>query len=230
MTPPKAASSPEAPASLHDHLVRTLREMIVRGELGSGQKVPEARLCETFGVSRTPLREALKALSVEGLITLRPNRGAVITPLDPAHLSEVFEAKGALEHFIGLQAAQRADADELDEMDALHERLTAAEAAGAAADYTALNDRFHLRMAQLARNGQIIGLYTVFQAKILRARHIVNEDPARVARSLAEHGAIMAALRARARLDLAERLVEHNTRTAEAVIRQISEAAAGGDR
>lgn len=220
----KATSAPKVPASLHDDLVCKLREMIVRGQLASGEKVPEQRLCKAFGVSRTPLREALKALSVEGHITLRPNRGAVIPQLDPAHLFDVFEAKGALEHFIGLQAAQRAQAEELNEMDELHTRLVAAEAARAAADYTALNDRFHLRMAQIARNGQISRLYTVFQAQILRARHIVNEDPVRVAQSLAEHEAIMAALRARARLDLAERLVDHNTRTAEAVLRQITEA------
>src|SRR5258707_14648295 len=62
--------------SLHDELATRLRDMVVEGELKPAQKIPEAELCERFGVSRTPMREALKVLAREGLINLLPNRGA----------------------------------------------------------------------------------------------------------------------------------------------------------
>src|SRR6202165_6171454 len=68
--------------SLHDQLVAKVREMIVDGELEAGAPLPERMLCETFGVSRTPLREAFKILASEGLIELRSHRTPVITPIN----------------------------------------------------------------------------------------------------------------------------------------------------
>lgn len=226
-----AAAAPHRPAAarpaLHDRLVAGLREMIVRGELADGAHISEAQLCARFEVSRTPLREALKALSVEGLVTLRPNRGATVARLDPAELADLFEAKGAVEHFIGLNAAARASDADLATLEALHARLVAAEAAVAPQAYTELNEAFHLGLARLAGNAELLAFYERLQARILRVRFRINDDPARVRESLAEHEAIMAALKARARLDLAERLVEHNRRTAAAVVDKLNAAAAG---
>ena len=209
---------------LHAHLVAGLRDLIVRGELPAGERIPEAALCERFDVSRTPLREALKALSVEGLVTLRPNRGAVVTPLDPAHLADMFEAKGVLEHYIGLNASVRATDADLASLFALHDRLAEAEAAEDHGRYTDLNEAFHLALARLAGNSEILRIYERMQANILRARHRINDDPARVRQSLAEHEAIVRAIRIRARLDVADRLVAHNTATARAVVDSLADA------
>lgn len=206
---------------LHSRLIAEIREMIVEGKLTSGERVPEAHLCATLNVSRTPLREALKALSVEGLVTLRPNRGAVITPLDIADLSAVFAAKGVIEHFIGLNAAEKASDQDIARLQNLHGQLVAAEAAQSRAAYTELNESFHSRMAKLAGNPEIVAIYERLQTKVLRARHQVNHDPARVKASLQEHEGIMAAMRIRASLDVADRLVKHNAATAHAIISSV---------
>lgn len=216
--------APPAGQSLHDRLMAGIRARIVSGELRDGAKVPEAALCAAFGVSRTPLREALKALAVEGFVELIPNRGAVVVPLDPARLAEVFEAKGGLEHFIGLHAAQKITEAEITELDALHAALADACTRIDTAAYTELNEAIHTGLARASRNGLVVEIYDRFQAKILRARMVLNVDHARMADSLQQHEGIMAALRVRARLDLAERLERHNDATGAAILQALAVA------
>lgn len=224
VTGPRTADTAD---SLHARLVAGIRDIIVRGELPDGTRIPEAALCQRFAVSRTPLREALKSLASEGLVTLRPNRGAVVAPLDPPVLAEVFEAKGALERFIGLAAADRADRTDMQALESLHADLCAAAAIRDADLYSDVNAAFHERMADAAGNRQVRQIYATLQAQVRRARHAVNHDPARIAASLAEHEAIMAALRVRARLDLSERLAQHNAATAHAILAQFGTAQDG---
>ena len=81
--------------TLHDELVTRLRDMIFAGELRGGDRVPEQRLCDMMGVSRTPLREALKVLGNEGLLDLLPNRGARVATLSEADIDEIFPRTGA---------------------------------------------------------------------------------------------------------------------------------------
>ena len=85
------STRPLARLSLHDQLVAKVREMIIDGELAAGAPLPERMLCETFGVSRTPLREAFKILAAEGLIALRPHRTPVVTPIDAGEIAEIFD-------------------------------------------------------------------------------------------------------------------------------------------
>lgn len=218
MQPAAARTAPD----LHGRLIAQLRQRIVRGDMPAGVRVPEAHLCAQLDVSRTPLREALKALSVEGLVTLRPNRGAVVTPLDSDDLAAVFEAKGVIEQFIGLNAAEKASDEDLMSLQRLHDDLVAAEADEAHQLYTDLNEAFHHRMAQLAGNQEVLNIYERLQTKVLRARYQVNDDPKRVRQSLEEHEGIMAAMRIRARFDVADRLVAHNAATSQAIIDLVS--------
>ncbi|MEL7544592.1 MAG: GntR family transcriptional regulator, partial [Pseudomonadota bacterium] len=87
--------------SLHDELIERMRALITDGSLTPGEKVPEKALCAQFGVSRTPLREALKVLAHEGLVELIPNRGATVARLTVEDLDEVFPIMGALEALAG---------------------------------------------------------------------------------------------------------------------------------
>lgn len=211
----------ERSGSLHSYLVAHIRDLIVRGTLDGGARIPEAQLCKRLDVSRTPLREALKALSVEGLVILQPNRGAWVAPLDAGEIWDVFEAKGAIEHFIGLNAAMRATNDDIHALEKIHARLEAAETTARPDTYTELNETFHHEMARLAGNAEILRIYRGLQSRILRARHRINHDPDRVRASLEEHNGIIVAMAARARFDLAERLVAHNSATADAVTREL---------
>lgn len=219
--PAEAGLRPDRGRGLHDYLVNGIRDLILRGSLKAGARLAEAELCARFDVSRTPLREALKALSVEGLVPLQPNRGATVAPLDPVRLRDLFEAKGAIEHFIGLNAAVRASDADIADLQRLHERLVAAEAAVDPETYTVLNEAFHLLLARLAGNAELLKVYERLQQNILRARHRINDDPDRVGASLTEHEGIMDAMVARARLDLADRLVFHNEVTAAAITAKI---------
>ena len=103
--PPKQALQRH---SLHDQLVAKLGEMILNGELRPGSALPEKMLCESFGVSRTPLREAFKVLASEALIELRPPCTPQITLIDPDEIMAVFEVMVALERLVGLRSASLA--------------------------------------------------------------------------------------------------------------------------
>jgi len=204
-------------ATLHEALVSSLRAMLLEGRLPSGSRIPEAALCRYFDVSRTPLREALKVLAAEGFLELRPNRGAIVAPIDPNFLTPTFEVKGALERLIGLTAAVRATVDDLAELEQIHSRLNEHHIHHEPAAYTRLNHEFHCLMAQATHNPVLVQTYSALQQKLLRFRFAINELPERLEASFDEHEHIMVALRARARLDLAERLEEHNRRTGEAI-------------
>ena len=212
-----AAQRAEA-RTLHEQIVSKLRTVLLNGELASGARIPEAELCLRFGVSRTPLREALKVLAAEGFIELRPNRGSIVAPIDPVEIGHVFELKGALEHRVGLLAPIRATAADRATLERVHTKL------GRHADpaaYTALNQDFHHALAAATHNPVLLQTYDNLQKRILRLRFVINENPERLAASFEDHEAIMAAFRAGARLDLAERLEHHNRLTAEAVMRAL---------
>ena len=204
-------------ASLHGNLVAQIRAILVDGELADGTRIPEGELCQRFNVSRTPLRGALKVLAAEGFVVLRPNRGAIVAPLDPAEIPPLFEFKGALERLIGLTAAERASDTEIAELEHIHLALDAAAVKGDYKLYTRLNYMFHRNLAAASKNAILTQNYDVIQQRIWRYRFIVNEYEKRCQESFAEHERIITALRARTPLDLAERLEFHNRRTAEAM-------------
>ncbi len=209
--------------TLHGQIVGKLRALLLDGELASGARIPEADLCRRFQVSRTPLREALKVLATEGFIELRPNRGSVVAPIDPVEIGHVFEMKGGIEQQIGLLAAVRATNEDRANLERVHAALGALETREDPAAYTALNQEFHHCLASATKNPLLLQTYDNLQKRILRLRLVVNENPARLDASFVEHEGIMVAFRAGARLDLAERLVEHNRLTGEAVLKALLE-------
>ncbi|MEO1602427.1 MAG: GntR family transcriptional regulator, partial [Pseudomonadota bacterium] len=125
--------------TLNEQLVTRLRQLIVDGELAPGAKVNEQALAERFGVSRTPLREAIRMLAAEGLVVLTPRRGAAVAPITREDLEEAFPVLGALEALAGELAAARIDADGIDEARRLHAALVAAHADGDFQGYSRTN-------------------------------------------------------------------------------------------
>jgi len=216
------ARQPLGRMSLHDLLVVRLREMIVDGELRSGTPLPEQMLCETFGVSRTPLREAFKVLASEGLIELRPNRTPVITPVNCEEISQIFEVMIALDEVASRKAIALATDADIARLDALHAELVSLHVAGERAAYFRLNQKIHTEITSLASNPVLFNTWSALHAKIFRARALANYDPVRWGDSVKEHEAFMTHLRARDADAFARSIAEHTRRTGQAVLSHLT--------
>lgn len=138
--------------SLHEQLVDHLQAMILGGDLAPGEKVPERALCDQFGVSRTPLREALKVVASDGLVRLEPNRGAWVTEVTASEVEEVFPVLGALEALAGELACQNITQDDLDGIRALHDRMDGCFRDRNLDGYFRLNQDIHEAIVRAARN------------------------------------------------------------------------------
>ncbi|KAA0594358.1 DNA-binding GntR family transcriptional regulator [Azospirillum lipoferum] len=214
----RASAGPIRRETLHHGAVAELRAMILSGELRPGNRVPEVQLCEQLGISRTPLREALRVLAAEGLVELRPHRGAVVTPIDPKEIAAVFEVMEALEALAGSLCCQRGTLEEFAELDRLHAQLHARFDAGDRPAYFMTDRRIHIRIVAMARNPSLEATYAGFASKILRARSLANDDAERWRNSLGEHDGFMAAFRQRDAAAAGSLLAAHSRQTAEAVL------------
>ncbi len=177
----------------------SLRESILHGELAPGAHLGEAELAERLGVSRTPVREALSRLAAEGLVEVLPHRGARVVTFSPEDLDGIFDVRLALEPQATGRAAGRATAADLDVLDALAHRMLAVGAPGGAQDLDALvplNRDFHARLLAVAAAPALSAALAnvVHTPIVLRTFHAY--DPASLARSLAHHVEMVAALRA----------------------------------
>jgi DNA-binding GntR family transcriptional regulator len=195
--------------SLHDELTERLRALITRGDLAPGEKVPEKELCKQFGVSRTPLREALKVLASEGIVTLRPNRGAMVSSLTAEELEEVFPVMGALEALSGEIACKRITGREVLAIRKLHDAMVEHWKKGELQPYFRLNQRIHEAILEATRNDTLKSIYRGLSGRILSARYIANMSPERWAKAVEEHEAILKALDARDGARLSKILKTH---------------------
>ena len=188
----------QAPATerrlLHESAVDRLRDMIVQGALAPGAKLNERALCEQLGVSRTPLREALKVLSTEGLVELQPNRGAVVATLTEHMVREIFAVMGALEALAGELACRNMTADQFNEIRAIHYQMLAHHARGELAAYFRCNQEIHLAIVEASGNATLAANYRSLNAHVRRARYMANLSPARWDQAVAEHERILDAL------------------------------------
>jgi DNA-binding GntR family transcriptional regulator len=218
MNPPK--NLPRLP--LHDSVLERLRQMIIRCELEPGDRISEVDLGQAFGVSRTPLREALKLLAAEGLVEIRPHKGAIIAEIALDEISETFELMGALEEMAGPLVCERISNIDLAQLEGLVKEMDAQHATGDLTHYFELNTEFHNRIVSLTGNKVLTRVYSEMFRKLQRARYRVNYDPKRWQESTNEHHWIMEALRARDGTEFGHRLKVHNARTARAVTRGLA--------
>lgn len=183
--------------SLHDEVAAQLRDRIFAGELLPGTFLDEARLAEELRISRTPLREALKVLTAEGLVRHEPRRGCFVNEVTEKDLDEIFPVIALLEGRCAREAAINATDADLQELDALHEKLNRHARAKRINDYYAVNFAIHEAIITLANNrwlAQVIGdLRKIVKLSRLQQLHA----PGRLEQSLSEHMAVFAALKAR---------------------------------
>jgi DNA-binding GntR family transcriptional regulator len=181
-----------APRPLYEEVAERLRQLIFSRELATGAWIDESVLTAQYGISRTPLREAIKVLATEGLITMKPRRGAYVTEVSEQDLREVFELLALLESDAAGVVAAKTDATLLANLDALHAQLIAAKTDREA--FFTINEQFHTALLQAAgnrwRQQSVADLRKVMKLN----RHHSLFKTGRVEESLKEHSAIMQAL------------------------------------
>lgn len=204
-------------AGLHEHAANRLRTLIVRGDLAPGEPLLEVSLSEALGISRTPLREALKQLAAEGLVELRLNRGAVVAPLRRDELAELFEAVSAIERAAAELAAIRMTKQDVERLEVLQARIERHHGRGELRDYFEINQQIHRTIVGFARNGVLKASHEALLARAERARFFALAADGRWDESVREHRQVLAALKARDAVRAGQLLGQHVRRTGETV-------------
>jgi len=180
-----------SPRALYQEVAELLRERIFSRELPPGSWIDELKLAEEYGISRTPLREALKVLATEGLVTMKVRRGAYVTEVSDSDLADVYHLLALLESDAAGVVAEKASAAQLQELQELHGELE--EAVNNRERFFEINEAFHMRLLEIAnnrwRNQMVADLRKVMKLN----RHNSLLKSGRIEESLAEHRAIMAA-------------------------------------
>ena len=188
-----------APRPLYEEVAELLRQRIFKRELQPGSWIDELKIAEEFGISRTPLREALKVLAAEGLVTMKVRRGAYVTEVSQQDLVDVYHLLSLLESDAAAVVATNATDAELKELQTLHKALEAAAkpSKDTADKFFAVNEQFHMRLLAIANNRWRDQMVADLRKVMKLNRHNSLLKTGRIAESLAEHQAIMAALLAR---------------------------------
>jgi DNA-binding GntR family transcriptional regulator len=182
---------------LHDEVADRLRELILSGGLEPRARVNELELCEQFGTSRTPLREAIKILSSEGLLELLPNRGARVASLSAAEIDEMVQVVAGLEAVAAELACQRAEDDEVEAIAADTEAMANAFHHKDEVAYFTLNRAIHEGIMAAARNNTLKTLYANLSSRIQRMRYTAHKTDEQWTRAMGEHREMVRLLRAR---------------------------------
>ena len=140
--------------SLHEEIADHLRTMIIENELPEGERIDESALCDELGISRTPLREALKVLQSEGLVTIEPNRGSRVATITEQEFDELFEVISGLERMAAELAAERATDAELKRLEQLQTRMENHYQKEDRQSYFSINQMIH-RAAQICRHRRL---------------------------------------------------------------------------
>lgn len=187
------------PRALYEEVAELLRQRIFRRELEPGSWIDELKLAEEYGISRTPLREALKVLAAEGLVTMKVRRGAYVTEVSEKDLADVYHLLSLLESDAAGVVAERATPAQLAELEALHAELEAAAKPGHVDRdlFFAINERFHMRLLALADNRWRDQMVADLRKVMKLNRHNSLLKSGRIEESLKEHRALMQALKAR---------------------------------
>lgn len=194
--------------SLHDEVVGRVRDMIVEGRLAAGERIQELDLAGSLGVSRTPLREALKVLASEGLVELMPQRGAVVKVFTPKDAQDMLSLIALLEEHAGALAVTAGDA-EIGDILAMHERMRVHFERRERPEYFRLNQDIHNAIVRAAHNDTLAMLHAILRARMRRIRYIGNEAPDNWSAAMREHEGFIAALKARDGALLGRLLREH---------------------
>jgi DNA-binding GntR family transcriptional regulator len=211
--------------SLHDEILTRLRDHIVEGNIPDGGRIPERQLCEMLGISRTPLREALKVLAAE----LLPNRGARVRQLSEHDLGELFDVMGGLEALAGRLACENITDAEIAEIERLHYEMYGFYLRRDMHGYFHANQSIHQKIVEASRNAALRTIYANFAGRIRRIRYSANfaRKRERWGEAMREHESILDALRRRAGSELGDILFAHLRNKRSAAVEHLQETGPG---
>lgn len=202
------------PRALYQEVAEQVRQRIFRRELEPGSWIDELKIAEEFGISRTPLREALKVLAAEGLVTMKVRRGAYVTEMSEKDLRDVYHLLSLLESDAAGAVAATANPEVLEELKALHAELETAAPEREA--FFAVNERFHMRVLELSHNRWRSQMVADLRKVMKLNRHNSLFKQGRIEDSLQEHRAILAAILAHDTLATIHAMQSHFARGLEA--------------
>lgn len=186
-----------APTALYQEVAERLRQRIFAHELTPGTWIDEQKLADQYGISRTPLREALKVLASEGLVELKPRRGCYVTELSPRDLDDIFPIMALLEGRAIHEALQKATGADIQSLADIHARLESSAQDNRITDFFEANQEFHKRIQELADNRWLLSVIQDLRKVLKLSRLHSLSLEGRLQQSLDEHCAIMQAIRKR---------------------------------
>lgn len=215
--------------SLHDHVVDALREMIVTGELKAGDRIVENELSEILGVSRTPIREAIKTLTLDGLVESPVHRGARVKPLRPLEVKELFDVIAVIEALAAEHTAKQITDRELKKLETKHNRMKQHFDAFERDAYFQLNSEIHEAIVELSGSEVIEITHKRLMLRASRGRYLAIMDRDRWQEGMNEHDSLMDAFRSRDPSAAFNIWRLHLERTGEAVLRGLEEVNSATD-
>ena len=203
---------------LHGRAVAEIRDMIVKGQLKPGARISEKELCDRFGISRTPLREALKVLASEGLIELSPRRGAKVTRLSRRRLAEQFRAVALIEADAAREICETASDAQIGKLRTIHDRLIRAFGRKEAPLYYRSNEEFHRAIVLTAGNQTLAGIHAGLIVHLHRARFLALTSTEMNPSFAEDHDSIVQALERRDAATAAAEVTRHQAEVAKDVM------------
>lgn len=199
--------------TLHNVVVSRLRDMIIEGQLPSGVRIHEGRVGEQLGVSRTPLREALKVLANEGLVELIPNRGATVRKLTAKEVRDMLDVLATLEELAGSLTCQNASDTDIQEVRRLHDEMLQFYAARDRLPYFKRNQQIHSALISLSGNESLAMVHDMLQSRMKQIRYLGHRTEDQWAAAVADHEDMIGALEARDGPRLSSAMANHLART-----------------
>jgi DNA-binding GntR family transcriptional regulator len=229
-TDPRSPSDPRAALvsrePIHEQILPHLRRDIIENRWAPGERLPEPALCAEFGVSRTPMRDALKILEADGLVQLLPHVGAVVSRLDPPDLINRLDVLIALEQAAAIAVARLQPKHTLQEIQRLHQAMAQAAAARRVQAYYRLNDDFHRTIVVGANNPTLNRLHKNMMWHVYRARQRANEHEPLAPWAAEHHRHIIDALLRGDATEAGNEMRRHLEDVKQAVIERLPAAAA----
>ncbi|WP_371365536.1 HTH-type transcriptional repressor RspR [Sporomusa rhizae] len=208
---------------LREVVAETLREAIVNGTLSPGERLMEIQLAEELGVSRTPVREAIRKLELEGFVVMIPRRGTYVADLSIKDINEVFEIRTALDVLAAGLAVERITEDELEQLERLLVEISDLTEQGDADKIVEVDGQFHDILYRASRNDRLVGIINNLREQFTRFRSISMQYPGRIQKTVEEHRRLVEAIAGRD-LELAQQIArEHMENSEQTLLQDLNE-------